>query len=429
MPLPLTGTQIVYTPLPACAFRRGHHRRAARNRPGHRRPGGGPGHRRGAGGYPGRGYRQGRAHRRRPGRCRVHRGAPQPDDRGRGGRRWGGGRARHRRHRGDGGRGGRRLGDRRGQGHRAGRGQPAAGPRARLPRYVRPRRAAPGRRAHHRRDRRGDERVRGGDRRAGTPQVLRRRRQHAAGRGDPGSGPDPGPAARRHRRDRDGRARRTPWSRTCPGAPTRGRTASPCRSSGWSRLTCRAPWPTARTGRRGPRCCWRRIWPGPPWPAPVLASATPSATRWAAGSASRTGPRSRWCCRRCSASTSPPAGTAWPMWRSPWARGTPAGTRPATPAAAIDAVTALRDSVGLTGTPGRLRHHRGGLTPQISADALDDEVLGNTPRMPDAADIAAILSPPPGDTGSRGVPGAGRWRRTPIGPAARGPPADGEAGR
>jgi hypothetical protein len=28
---------------------------------------------------------------------------------------------------------------------------------------------------------------------------------------------------------------------------------------------------------------------------------------------------------------------------------------------------------------------------QISADALDDEVLDNTPRMPGAADIAAIL--------------------------------------
>jgi alcohol dehydrogenase class IV len=29
---------------------------------------------------------------------------------------------------------------------------------------------------------------------------------------------------------------------------------------------------------------------------------------------------------------------------------------------------------------------------QISADALDDEVLDNTPRMPDAADITAILA-------------------------------------
>jgi len=59
--------------------------------------------------------------------------------------------------------------------------------------------------------------------------------------------------------------------------------------------------------------------------------------------------------------------------------------------AAIDAVTALRDQVGLTATLAAL-----GITeadyPQISADALDDEVLGNTPRMPDAADIAAILT-------------------------------------
>ena len=59
--------------------------------------------------------------------------------------------------------------------------------------------------------------------------------------------------------------------------------------------------------------------------------------------------------------------------------------------AAIGAVTALRDSVGLTGTLAAF-----GITaadyPQISADALDDEVLGNTPRMPAAADIAAILT-------------------------------------
>jgi alcohol dehydrogenase len=43
------------------------------------------------------------------------------------------------------------------------------------------------------------------------------------------------------------------------------------------------------------------------------------------------GPPCRWCCRRCSASTSPSARTAWPMWRSPWARGTRPGARPATP--------------------------------------------------------------------------------------------------
>ncbi len=59
-------------------------------------------------------------------------------------------------------------------------------------------------------------------------------------------------------------------------------------------------------------------------------------------------------------------------------------------AAAIDAVTALADRVGMT--------HRlpdFGITArdfdQIAADTLDDEVLANTPRTPDAADIRAIL--------------------------------------
>jgi len=59
--------------------------------------------------------------------------------------------------------------------------------------------------------------------------------------------------------------------------------------------------------------------------------------------------------------------------------------------AAIDEVTALRDRVGMTGTLAAF-----GIGPadyaQISADALDDEVLGNTPLMPAAADIAAILA-------------------------------------
>jgi hypothetical protein len=47
--------------------------------------------------------------------------------------------------------------------------------------------------------------------------------------------------------------------------------------------------------------------------------------------------------------------------------------------------------VGLTGT---LTAFGIGATDygQISADALDDEVLASTPRMPDAADIAAILA-------------------------------------
>jgi alcohol dehydrogenase class IV len=60
-------------------------------------------------------------------------------------------------------------------------------------------------------------------------------------------------------------------------------------------------------------------------------------------------------------------------------------------AAAVGAVTALRDQVGLTGTLAGY-----GIGPadyaQISADALDDEVLDNTPVMPDAAGITAILA-------------------------------------
>jgi alcohol dehydrogenase len=59
--------------------------------------------------------------------------------------------------------------------------------------------------------------------------------------------------------------------------------------------------------------------------------------------------------------------------------------------AAIDAVTALRDRVGMTGTLAAFGIGSGDYA-QISADALDDEVLDNTPRMPDAADITAILT-------------------------------------
>ena len=58
--------------------------------------------------------------------------------------------------------------------------------------------------------------------------------------------------------------------------------------------------------------------------------------------------------------------------------------------AAIDAITGLAGAVGLTG---RLPDF--GVTaadfPKICADALDDEVLVNTPRMPTAADITAML--------------------------------------
>jgi alcohol dehydrogenase len=59
--------------------------------------------------------------------------------------------------------------------------------------------------------------------------------------------------------------------------------------------------------------------------------------------------------------------------------------------AAIDAVTALAERIGM---PSRLAGF--GITeadfPQIAADALDDEVLANTPRMPTAADITSILA-------------------------------------
>jgi alcohol dehydrogenase len=59
-------------------------------------------------------------------------------------------------------------------------------------------------------------------------------------------------------------------------------------------------------------------------------------------------------------------------------------------AAAIDAVAALAEQVGVTQRMGDF-----GITeadyPQIAADALDDEVLANTPRQPTAEDIVAIL--------------------------------------
>jgi alcohol dehydrogenase len=60
-------------------------------------------------------------------------------------------------------------------------------------------------------------------------------------------------------------------------------------------------------------------------------------------------------------------------------------------ATAIDSVAALRETVGLT-----RRIADFGITAAdfsvIAADALDDEVLANTPRTPTAADIAAILT-------------------------------------
>jgi len=80
-------------------------------------------------------------------------------------------------------------------------------------------------------------------------------------------------------------------------------------------------------------------------------------------------------------------------------------------AAAIDAVGALADRIAMT--------HRlpdFGITAAdfdlIAADALDDEVLDNTPRPPAAADIRAIL------TGALDGPGRGRSPSGPPGPAS-----------
>jgi alcohol dehydrogenase len=60
-------------------------------------------------------------------------------------------------------------------------------------------------------------------------------------------------------------------------------------------------------------------------------------------------------------------------------------------AAAVDAVAALRERIGLTHLIADF-----GITEadfaQIAADALDDEVLLNTPRPPTRADIGALLS-------------------------------------
>ena len=104
------------------------------------------------------------------------------------------------------GRGGRRVAHRRGQGDRAGRGQPAARPGPGLPRRLRRPGPAHRGRADHGGDRCGDQRVRRGDRSGRAPQVLRGPRQLDAGRRDPRSGPDRGPAPGGDRRDRHGRA-------------------------------------------------------------------------------------------------------------------------------------------------------------------------------------------------------------------------------
>jgi alcohol dehydrogenase len=81
--------------------------------------------------------------------------------------------------------------------------------------------------------------------------------------------------------------------------------------------------------------------------------------------------------------------------------------------AAIDAVAVLRDGVGLARTLTAFGIGAADYA-QIGADVLDDEVLANTPRMPDAADIAAILTAAQSlgvPTGQVGAPGAVRWRK------------------
>jgi alcohol dehydrogenase len=59
-------------------------------------------------------------------------------------------------------------------------------------------------------------------------------------------------------------------------------------------------------------------------------------------------------------------------------------------ASAIDAITALRETVGLARRLGDFGIAEADYA-QIAADALDDEVLANTPRQPTAADISGIL--------------------------------------
>lgn len=59
--------------------------------------------------------------------------------------------------------------------------------------------------------------------------------------------------------------------------------------------------------------------------------------------------------------------------------------------AAIDTITALAGRLGLTRRLADFGITAADFT-QISTDALDDEVLANTPRAPTAADITSILA-------------------------------------
>jgi alcohol dehydrogenase class IV len=59
--------------------------------------------------------------------------------------------------------------------------------------------------------------------------------------------------------------------------------------------------------------------------------------------------------------------------------------------AAIDAVRMLRAEIGLDVALADFGVTAGDL-PALAADALDDEVLANAPRRPDAGDIEAVLA-------------------------------------
>jgi alcohol dehydrogenase class IV len=60
-------------------------------------------------------------------------------------------------------------------------------------------------------------------------------------------------------------------------------------------------------------------------------------------------------------------------------------------AAAIEAVAALIATLGLGMLPAGTVLTEADF-PQLAADALDDEVLANTPRQPSAADITSLLA-------------------------------------
>ena len=115
-----------------------------------------------------------------------------------------------------------------------------------------------------------------------------------------------------------------------------------------------------------------------------------SGTRWAAGSASRTAWRSRCCCREVLRFNLPACPGRFEDIAG--ALGVADRRRAAgwNAAAAIDRIAALRDEIGMTHTMAGLGIHAADFG-QIAADALDDEVLANTPRRPSAADIRGIL--------------------------------------